>query len=388
MSNRIALWSGLGASLLALLLAGCGGTNNTTTPDSTSGGTQKSSSTSSGGGGAKFKVITNGISPFWESMGKGLTAAKNDLKVDADWQGPNPAEHNAQVKLVKDAVAGKVDGIAVSAIEADALAATIDEAIAAGIPVITFDSDSPKSKRAAYIGTVNKEAGRIAGEEAAKLFPNGGKLVAFVGNMSAQNARERYEGFQEGVKGKNITFLQPPFEDNKDKGRARKNVEESIIKYKDQVTGFVGLYSYNGPAIVSAVEQAGLLGKVKVICFDGEPETLRNLEAGKVDVTVVQKPYEFGRLSVMLLNEIKKNGGKTDAALQALKGELDKLGMKLDGTIIDTGVTIVTPKNAQTVPRRPQSQRAGIHLICRLHHSHHSPQRPLRHPHPAGQGGH
>ncbi len=347
MSNRIAFWSGLGASLLALLLAGCSNTNNQTTPNSPNGGQQKTPPVTAGGGSAKFKIITNGISPFWESMGMGLKAAKEELKVDADWVGPQPAENNAQVKLLKDAIVSKVDGIAVSAIEADALAATIDESIAAGVPVITFDSDSPKSKRAAYIGTNNKEAGRMAGEEAAKLFPEGGKLVAFVGNMSAQNARERFDGFQEGVKGKNITFLQAPFEDNKDKGRARKNVEDAITKYQGKVTGFVGFYSYNGPAIVSAVEQAGLLGKVKIVCFDGEPETLRNLEAGKVDVTVVQKPYEFGRLSVMLLNEIKKNGGKTDAALQALKGELDKLGMKLDGTTIDTGVTVVTPKNAK-----------------------------------------
>lgn len=350
MSNRVSLWRGMGAMLLALLLAGCNNnsdTSNQTSSTSPQGGNQTPQN-STGGGGGKFKVITNGISPFWESMGAGLNAAKKELGVDADWQGPNPAEHNAQVKLVKDAAASKVDGIAVSAIEADALAATIDETVAAGIPVITFDSDSPKSKRAAYIGTNNKEAGRIAGEEAAKLFPSGGKLVAFVGNMSAQNAKERYEGFLEGIKGKNITFLQDqPFEDNKDKGRARKNVEDAITKYQGQVNGFVGFYSYNGPAIVSAVEQAGLLGKVKIICFDGEPETLRNLDAGKVDITVVQKPYEFGRLSVMLLNEIKKNGGKSDAALQALKGELDKLGMKIDGTTIDTGVTVVTPANAK-----------------------------------------
>jgi ribose transport system substrate-binding protein len=346
MSNRVSLWSGLSAALLALLLAGCtnNDTSNQTSSTSPQGGNQTPQGGSSGG---KYKVITNGISPFWEAMGKGLDAGKKALNVEADWQGPNPAEHNAQVKLVKDAVAAKVDGIAVSAIEADALAATIDEAVAAGIPVITFDSDSPNSKRAAYIGTVNKEAGRIAGEEAAKLFPNGGKLVAFVGNMTAQNAKERYEGFLEGVKGKNITFLQEPFEDNKDKSRARQNVADAITKYQGQVTGFVGFYSYNGPAIVSAVEQAGLMGKVKIVCFDGEPETIRNLEAGKVDVTVVQKPYEFGRLSVMLLNEMKKNGGKSDAALQAMKTELDKLGMKLDGTSIDTGVTVVTPANAK-----------------------------------------
>ena len=333
---------------LALLLAGCDNNppqsgSNTAPPG---GEKMQKSGAEVVAGAPTFKVITNGISPFWDSMGKGLDAAKDEVKVKADWAGPSPAEHNAQVKLFKDAVAAKVDGIAVSPIDAGAFAATIDEAVAGGLNVITFDSDSPDSKRLAYIGTNNYEAGKRAGEEAVKLFPQGGKLVAFVGNMGAQNARDRYQGFQDAIKGKNIEFLQEPFEDNKDKGRARKNVEDAITKHQGKVNGFVGLYSYNGPAIVAAVEAAGMLGKVKIVCFDGEPDTLRNLENGKVDVTVVQKPYEFGRLSIMLLNELKKDKD-LDKALAALKPELDKQGMQVKGNSIDTGVEVITPSNAK-----------------------------------------
>jgi ribose transport system substrate-binding protein len=298
-------------------------------------------------GAPRYKVITNGISPFWDAMGKGLDAVKAEIHVDATWSAPNPAQHNEQVKVFKDAVSSRVDGIAVSPIEADALVALIDETVAAGIPVITFDSDAPKSKRLAYLGTNNYEAGKIAGEEAAKLLPNGGKLVAFVGNMGAQNARERYQGFQDAVKDKNITFLQAPFEDNKDKGRARKNVEDAITRYQGQVDGFVGLYSYNGPAIVAAVQAANMRDKLKIICFDGEPETLNNLSKGLVDITVVQKPYEFGRLSIKLLDAIKKNGGDVTKAIESLKPELDQLGMKVNGNTIDTGVEVITPANAE-----------------------------------------
>ncbi len=302
----------------------------------------------SGGGSGKYKIITNGISPFWDAMGKGIDAVKAETGLNADWQGPNPSEHNAQVTLVKDATAQKVDGIAVSPIEADALAPIIDETMKAGIPVITFDSDAPKSKRLAYLGTNNYDAGKMAGEATAKLYPNGGKLVAFVGNMGAQNARDRFQGFVDAVKGKNIEFLQAPFEDNKDKGRAISNVNDAITKYGDKINGFVGLYSYNGPAIVTAVKQANMRSKVKIVCFDGEPETLKNLGDGNVDVTIVQKPFEFGRLSVKLLNEVKKANGDIQKAIEALKPELEKLGMKIKpGNIIDTGVTIVTPENAK-----------------------------------------
>ncbi len=348
MNKRTFFKGGLALLAMTSLLAGCDPNKSAESKDGkeTKAPETTKPPTTISANAPKFKVITNGISPFWDSMGKGLDAAKAELSVNADWQAPNPSQHTEQVTIVKDAAAAKVDGIAVSPIEADALTATIDETIAGGVPVITFDSDAPKSKRLAYLGTNNYEAGKMAGEATAKLLPKGSKLVAFVGNMGAQNARDRYQGFVDAVKDKGIEFLQAPFEDNKDKGRAVSNVSDAITKYGDKIAGFVGFYSYNGPAIVNAVKQAGIRNKVKIVCFDGEPDTLKNLEQGLVDVTVVQKPYEFGRLSVKLLNELKKTGD-IKKAIEALKPELDKMGMKVkEGNIIDTGVTIVTPANA------------------------------------------
>src|SRR5262249_36941631 len=148
----------------------------------------------------------------------------------------------------------------------------IDDAIDKGIPVITFDSDSEKSKRLVYLGTNNYEAGKHAGEEAVKLLPNGGKFVTFVGNMSAQNARDRYQGFLDAVKGHNIEPLQEPFQDKADKtGAAYRNVADSITKYGDKINLFLGLWAYNGPAIVDEVKKANIRSKVKIVCFDGDP---------------------------------------------------------------------------------------------------------------------
>ncbi len=298
-------------------------------------------------GAPKYKVITNGISPFWTSMTKGLYQADLDLKVNGDWQAPEGTNNAAQVKVIQDTVAAKTDGIAISVIESDALVSTINDTVKQGIPVITFDSDSEKSNRLCYLGTVNFEAGRQAGLAALKLFPNGGKLVAFVGNMSAQNARDRYNGFKDAIKGTKLEFLRDPYTDEKDANSARKNVEDALTKYGNKVNGLVGLYSYNGPAIVNAVVAQNLRDKMKIICFDGEPDTLTNLKKGLVDVTVVQKPYEFGRLSIMLLNLLHQ-GKNIDAALTEMQPELDKLGMKVDMTkhTIDTGVEVITPANS------------------------------------------
>lgn len=349
MNKRTFIGGGVALFGLASLLYGCD--PNKKGEQKAEGDGKKTEQTSApapSAGGGKYRIITNGISPFWDAMGKGVDAVKTETGLDADWQAPNKSEHNLQVNLMKEAAAQKVSGVAVSVIEADALTSVIDETMKAGIPVITFDSDAAKSKRLAYLGTNNYEAGKMAGEAAVKLFPNGGKLVAFVGNMGAQNARDRFQGFSDALKGKNIEFLQTPFEDNKDAQRAIANVNDAITKYGDKVNGFVGLYSYNGPAIVTAVKQAGIRKKVKIVCFDGEPATLQNIAEGNVDVMIVQKPFEFGRLSIKLLSEIKKANGDIKKAIEALKPELDKLGMKVkDGNVIDTGVTIVTPENAK-----------------------------------------
>ena len=136
MKNRYPLLGGLAALALGVALTGCdpgkdkpadnGGsttTTNTTTDKST---------TPPPAGAGKYKLITNGISPFWNSMGKGLDQAKADLKVNGDWQAPSPADHNAQVRIFKDALAQKVDGIGISVIEADAMTPTIDEAVGQG----------------------------------------------------------------------------------------------------------------------------------------------------------------------------------------------------------------------------------------------------------------
>lgn len=295
-----------------------------------------------------IRMITNNSSSFWAAMELGMKEATKEVDIASAErltpQGASPT-HNDQKVTFEQAVAANVDGIGVSPIEAKVFAPVIDSAIDKGIPVITFDSDSDTSKRLVYLGTNNYEAGRRAGEQAVRLLPNGGKFIAFVGNMTAQNARDRYRGFLDAIKGHNIEPLQDPLQDKADKtGAAYNNVNDAITRYGDKINLMLGIWSYNGPAIVDVVQQRKVRDRTKIVCFDGDAKTLSNLANGLVDATVVQKPYEFGRLGTKLLYYINRKGLK--AALATMKPELDKLGMKIDGNKIDTGVTVVTPQNA------------------------------------------
>ena len=367
MMKRLPLFGGLTVLALTVALTGCDPNKNTaptsapntapTTgdhPPVATAGENKSGSTAfntprKATGPVLIRVITNGSDPFWDTMGSGLQDGLKTVQANPDskWLPPQGTDNNSQKTVFEQQKAAKADGIAVSPIQADAFTPVIDAAIDEGIPVITFDSDAPKSKRLAYIGTINYQAGKVAGEETVKLFPNGGAFVAFFGNMSADNAKQRFQGFVDATKDHKITMLAEPFEDDKDQvGRAHRNVADAINKYGDKINGFLGLYAYNGPAIVSEVQKAGIRNKVKIVCFDGVQLTLDNLSKGLVDLAVVQKPYEFGRVSALLLNGINRVG--FDAAMKELQPQLEKEGMKVDMEkhIIDTGVTVVTPKNA------------------------------------------
>ena len=89
------------------------------------------------------------------------------------------------------------------------------------------------------------------------------------------------------------------------RARAKTNAADTLVKYPD-VAALVGLWSYNGPAILNAVKDANKVGQVKIICFDEEDETLAGVKDGAIFATVVQQPFEFGYQSVKLMAQIIK----------------------------------------------------------------------------------
>lgn len=103
----------------------------------------------------------------------------------------------------------------------------------------------------------------------------------------------------QAIQAGNITILDTRT-DLADRARAKQNVEDALISYPD-IDCLVGLWSYNGPAILSAVKDAGKQGQVNIVCFDEEEDTLQGVEDGHIHATVVQQPYQFGYHSVRIL---------------------------------------------------------------------------------------
>ncbi len=160
----------------------------------------------------KIAWISKGVNNIVFSAGRqGAFASARDISI----KGPDrvsilyhpslPVEptFNDQLPVLRQAIDARVDGIGISATDATALDATINEAVAAGIKVMTWDSDAPASERFTYLGVDNREGGRLAAKVLARALQErgitSGNLVITTGNSTAANLNERVIGFQEGV---------------------------------------------------------------------------------------------------------------------------------------------------------------------------------------------
>ena len=236
--------------------------------------------------------VVNGASDFWKSAEAGVKKAQGELpNYTLQLKYPEQSSAAIQNRLMDDLVASGAAGIMVSAVDPKTQGDELDK-IGGSTVLFTTDSDAPKSKRVAYIGSSNVDAGKQAGELMKKALPSGGKCMGFVGLPGADNARERVEGIKAGIEGTKITLVDVRADDI-DQARAKRNVEDTLTA-DPSINCMVGIYSYNTPQIYQALKEAGKLGQITVIGFDEDQVTLGGVKEGSIVGTVVQQPYEWG----------------------------------------------------------------------------------------------
>lgn len=263
-----------------------------------------SSACNRGGAGQPHRLafVTNNTSDFWTIARRGTEKAAAELpKAVIQFKINSDGSAAEQQRIVDDLLAAGVDGIAISPVDPVNQLQMLNRAAQQSV-VITQDSDAPNSDRVCYIGTDNIAAGRQAGTLVKEALPQGGKIMVFVGTLDAANAQQRYQGLKEALQGSNVQILDVRT-DNTDRVRAKSNAADTLVNQPD-LAAMVGLWSYNGPAIVNAVRDAGKAGKVKIVAFDEEDETLNGIKEGSIYATVVQQPFEFGYQSMKLLAQI------------------------------------------------------------------------------------
>ena len=278
----------------------------------------------------KVAVIGKSVHPYWANVETGVNDAAAALGVQADFFVPTQEDITAQISTMEGYIAQGYDGIAVAPSDPKAMEATIKAAMDAGIPVITLDTDAPDSVRLAYVGTSNLSAGVVAGQEMAKLLPDGGTVAFGTGSLTALNSLERMDGFRQGM-GADITVVEPVNNDKEDSATALELANATLVAQPD-LAGAFGVYAYNGPAWAKAVKEQGKEGEVKIVAFDATDEHIDFLKEGVIDVLVAQREYFQGYKSVELLTLMAQKGIDDGMAEYAVP----------DDKIVDTGVDVVT----------------------------------------------
>ena len=262
--------------------------------------------------------------------------AKEIGNVEVIYHGPERADELKQKEILESFIAQKVDGIAISVLNADFLTSTIDRAIAAGIPVVTWDSDAPKSKRIAFYGVDDYKSGQIMGEEAARLL-NGRGTIAFLTSAGANNLQRRLDGAKDALsKFPNIKIVDT-FDIQEDSVKCAQFIATGTNRYPN-----LGAWiSVGGWPVFTANALAPVDPKrTKFISFDTNPPAPDLLKAGKVQVLLGQKYFGWGSESVRLLHDIVN--GKRPAT-----------------PIIDSGVDVVTADNVDAYVKLWKTMESG-----------------------------
>jgi ribose transport system substrate-binding protein len=284
----------------------------------------------------KLAFVTNNTSEFWKIAANGVHKYEAEGKVQVDIKMPPNGRTEEQNQILENLVSQGYDAIAVSVIAPKDQVAVLNR-VAEKTRLITFDSDATASKRLLYVGTINYEAGKTLGERIVKLLPKGGKMAVFVGFFSADNAAQRLKGVVDAVSPHGIEVVERR-EDQTDRAKARSNVED-ILNARTDVQLVCGLWSYNGPAIASALEGTAKKGLVLAAVFDEEDGTLKGIRNGTIAATVVQHPYEMGYRSARWMHRL------------ATQFEKAKTEIPADG-IENTGVEVIDKANVDDFEKR------------------------------------
>src|SRR5712671_3386338 len=193
-------------------------------------------------------VAANLQVPYWQTAGAGFTKAAEQFKVRSDFLGPQNYDPKDQRAVLDQAVQKRATGILLAVTDPALFKDSIDKAVAAGVPVITIDSDAPASKRLFFIGTNNYQAGFTGGQRLAQELKGKGNVVIFT-MPSQANMQERQRGYKDALdRSPNIKITRVV--DIQGDPRITFDTTTQIIgKEKDKVDAFVCLEAQSGKEV-------------------------------------------------------------------------------------------------------------------------------------------
>jgi ABC-type sugar transport system, periplasmic component len=278
--------------------------------------------------------------PYWKTAGTGFSNAAGQYKVRSDFAGPQNYDPKAERDALDQAVQKKATGILLGVTDPAVLKDGIDKAVAAGIPVITIDSDAPSSKRLFFIGTNNYQAGFTGGQRLAQELKGKGNVVVF--SMPDQsNLQERLRGYKEALARTPDIKITRVVDIQGDPRIAFDTTTQIVGKERDKVDAFVCLEAQSGKEVAGVLNSYHVTGKT-VIAMDTDQETLDWIQKGVIAATIAQKPYTMAFVGMQMLDTLYHHKPAS------LDSDWSKDSYAPIPSFIDTGSDLIDKSNVQS----------------------------------------
>jgi ribose transport system substrate-binding protein len=292
-------------------------------------------------------VAANLQVPYWQAAGAGFKKAAGQLKVRADFLGPNTYDPKAESDALDQAIQQKATGILVGVTDPGVLKAGIEKAIAAGIPVVTVDSDAPASKRLFFIGTNNYQVGITGGLRLAQELKGKGNVVVFT-MPDQHNMQDRLRGYRDALARTPDIQITRVVDIQGDPRIAFDTTTQIIGKEKDKVDAFVCLEAQSGKEVAGVLGSYHITGKI-VMAMDTDPETLDLIQKGGIAATIAQKPYTMAFVGLQMLDNLYHHKPP------ALDTDWSKDSFSPVPSFVDTGSALIDKSNVDSYLQEKQS---------------------------------
>lgn len=260
-----------------------------------------------------FAVVFPIVHPFFEPVGIAAEKFAKENGWEVIVKAPTKFDVQQQIEIMENLIAMKVDGIGIGPTDPKALVPYINKAIDAGIKVIAFETDSPDSKRLAYMGTDNYLAGKHLAHALARVLNNKGKVLILTGLPTQLSLNQRIEGIKAVLAEKYPDVKIVDMQSSQGDPAKAVSMTEDMIKAHPDFDAFVGIDATAGPAAVSVWKAKGWKGdEKKIVTFDNMPENIQGLRDGYITSIITQMQHTWGVKILTKLNDLV-DGKKIEA---------------------------------------------------------------------------
>ncbi len=221
-------------------------------------------------------------------------SAKYGVKITIDWRTPNEEDPQKQAEAIEQLTLSGASGIAVSCSDANKLTTAINNAVKNGVPVATFDSDAPASKRFVTYGVDDILCGEQVMDELAKVMGGKGVIGIIAGNQNAPNLQKRVQGVKNALKKYPGITLRDAYYHKETPQDAAAKIEQ-VMQSNPDITGWALV---GGWPLFTDNALKWKPGTVKCVSVDALPAELAYLRSGHVQLLLAQQVYEWGHRSV------------------------------------------------------------------------------------------